>query len=520
MKGLAEAALVGLARAGSPPADGADPADQLIGRAGDLAAELAFLLHLGVHAIRARAGMVPATATDKPKPAPPEARPLCSPALAAIVADLCASRSKTILAEALGLMDARGLRLPAQVLPALAELREATLLPAAANVAGERGRWLAQHNPPWRWLVDGVAPASLAERRRIWDEGTPDARLSALRATRDADPGEARSWVESVWKAEKASVREEMVAALVANLSANDEPILNQALADRAGGVRAAAARLLARIETSPVAQRARTRADALLDYAAPGTGVFGALKSRLAGKAHGTLSVTPPGAFTRDWADDGLIEKPPAGTGERAFWLRQILSLIPPAHWEQRFGAVAESLVQAALKTEWADPVLAGWTDATVRFEAKGWADHLWTARVARDKPESLAELAAIIFPLMDAAVVHETAAAIVGSGAPQAWNGILAAAPRPWSRPLADAFLKTLLRAFANTQLGWQEASAWRATFEIAAPALPISALDQVLAFEPPPAETAAAQLRSAFDGFRSMLAVRKRIHQETRP
>jgi hypothetical protein len=520
MKALVEAALVGLGRSGTPPADPEEPGERLLARTSDLAPERAFLLRLGVHAVRARAGLAPVLGAERPEAAPSDPRPPCSPALAAIVADLCASRNKAILAEALARIDARGLRLPPQVIPALAELRESRLLPAATNVAGERGRWLARYNPAWRWLVDGVAPASLEERQRVWDEGTPDARLSALRAMRLSDPAKARSWIDGAWKAEKASLREEMVAAMVAGLSADDEPLLLQALADRAAGVRASAARLLARIEISPFAVRARERADAVLEYTAPGTGVFGALKSRLAGKGHGSLSASPPAAFAREWADDGLLEKPPAGTGERAFWLRQILSLVPPAHWEQRFGATAESLVNAASKTEWAEPVLAAWTDATMRFEARGWADHLWTARVAREKPESLAELAAIIFPLMDATVVHETAVAIVGGASPQAWNGILAAVPRPWSRDLAEAFLKTLMRAFANTQLGWQEVSAWRATLEIAAPALPIATLDQVLALDPPPAETPAAQLRNAFDAFRTVLAIRKRIDQETRP
>jgi hypothetical protein len=520
MKALIEAALVGLGRAGTPPADPDEPGERLLARTNDLPPERAFLLRLGVHAVRARAGLAPALGAARPEAAPPDPRAPCSPALAAIVADLCASRSKAILAEALARIDARGLRLPPQVIPPLAELREPGLLPAATNVAGERGRWLALHNPAWRWLVDGVAPASLEERRRVWDEGTPDARLSALRATRLTDPAEARGWIEAAWKAEKASLREEMVSALIGNLSADDEPLLAQALADRATGVRAAASRLLARIDTSPLAARARERADSVLDYTAPGTGVLGALKSRLAGKGHGSLSVSPPTIFAREWADDGLLEKPPAGAGERAFWLRQILSLVPPAHWEQRFGATPESLVHAASKTEWAEPVLAAWTDATVRFEAQGWADQLWTARVAREKPEALAELATIIFPLMDATVVHETAAAIVDGGSPQAWNGILAAVPRPWSRALAEASLKALMRAFANTQLGWQEVSAWRATLEIAAPALPIGTLDLILALDPPPAETPAAQLRNAFDAFRSVLAIRKRIDQETRP
>ena len=78
----------------------------------------------------------------------------------------------------------------------------------------------------------------------------------------------------------------------------------------------------------------------------------------------------------------------------------------------------------------------------------------------------------------------------------------------------------MKPLWRAFANTQLGWQEVSAGRPTREIPAPPLPIATLDQVLALDPPPAETPAAQLRNAFDAFRSVLAIRKRIDQETRP
>jgi hypothetical protein len=163
---------------------------------------------------------------------------------------------------------------------------------------------------------------------------------------------------------------------------------------------------------------------------------------------------------------------------------------------------------------------VLAGWTEATVRFEARAWADHLWTTRVGREKPNVLGELAATIFPLMDAARVHETAAEIVGSGSPQAWNGILAAVPRPWGRPLADAFSKALVRAFTNAQLGPQDAFAWRATLEIAAPALPLPTIDHLLALDPPSMETPAAQLRNAFDTFRAVLAIRKRIDQETRP
>jgi hypothetical protein len=67
---------------------------RLLSRASDLAAERAFLLRLGVHAVRARAGLTPARDGERPEAAPPESRPPCSPSLAAIVADACAGRNR------------------------------------------------------------------------------------------------------------------------------------------------------------------------------------------------------------------------------------------------------------------------------------------------------------------------------------------------------------------------------------------------------------------------------------------
>lgn len=524
MKALAEAALVGLERAGVPPANAEDAGERLVARTADLAPERAFLLRLGVHAVRARAGFASVAGAECPPPAAADSRPLCSARLAAIVAELCAdgnSGNRSILAEALARIDARQLRLPPEVIPTLADLRDPGLLPAAARVCGERGRWLAQHNPTWSWLVDGVAPELLEHRRRAWDEGTPEARLSALRATRSDHPAEARAWIDAAWKAEKASLREELVATLAIGLSADDEPLLVRALGDRAAGVRAAAARLLARIDSSALAVRARARAEALLSYEAPGAGVFAALKSRLAGKGHGILAVAPPAAFARDWADDGLIEKPPAGTGERAFWLGQILSLVSPAHWELRFNSTPESLVKAAIAVaDWAESVLAAWTEATVLFEARAWAAALWDARATRLKPEKLADIARALFPLMDPATVQDAATAFVDGSGPLAWNGVLAAVSRPWSRSLSDSFLRTLARGLANAALTWQEAAAWRTSLDLAGAALPVVAFDQALALEPPAGDApGGGPLRNALETFRSVVTIRKRIDEETR-
>ena len=200
MKALVEAALVGLGRAGTPPADPEEPGERLLARTNDLAPERAFLLRLGVHAVRARAGLAPALGAERPEAAPPEPRAPCSPALAAIVADLCANRNKAILAEALARIDARGLRLPPQVIPALAELREVSS-PAGGNERGGRARALAGATQPGVAVVGRRRGAGVA-RGAPPRMGRGDAGGAHVGASRDAcrptplkhGPGSKRAW--------------------------------------------------------------------------------------------------------------------------------------------------------------------------------------------------------------------------------------------------------------------------------------------------------------------------------------
>ena len=266
MKDLADIAVVGLERAGSTLAD---PSPDLVSRLPATTAESAFLLRLGIAAVRARAGRRVGRG-QRPEPAPPERRPACSEVLAGLVAELCRERNLPLLSEALSRLDGAGLRIPPWCLVDLADLQQPVLQPAAGRVVGERGRWLAAHNPMWRWLLEGDAPPSPAERKRTWEEGTLPARIAALRAVRAEDAAEGRRWVESVWKQEKATIREELVRALEVGLAPDDEPLLARAVGDCVAPVRTAAARLLARLETSALATRMRQRAESLLTSLTP----------------------------------------------------------------------------------------------------------------------------------------------------------------------------------------------------------------------------------------------------------
>jgi hypothetical protein len=97
-----------------------------------------------------------------------------------------------------------------------------------------------------------------------------------------------------------------------------------------------------------------------------------------------------------------------------------------------------------------------------------------------------------------------------------------VLGAAPRSWSRPLADAYLAALARAFSAPSASGADLYAWRGSLAIAGAALPIDALDRVLAFQPPPLEDPmVGHMRDeSLETLRSVAAVRKQIDQETRP
>ena len=78
------------------------------------------------------------------------------------------------------------------------------------------------------------------------------ARAAFLRRERAKDPAAARALLESVFKAEPAPVRGELLAALDIGLSPADEPFLKSLEKDRAESVRLAAADLLSRVPGSP----------------------------------------------------------------------------------------------------------------------------------------------------------------------------------------------------------------------------------------------------------------------------
>jgi hypothetical protein len=88
------------------------------------------------------------------------------------------------------------------------------------------------------------------------------------------------------------------------------------------------------------------------------------------------TIEITLPEACDKAMQRDGVEPKPRIhGVGEKAWWLQQILGLIPPKVWERGSGWTISELIEAAERSEWKLLLFEAWTEAALRFRDEEWA-------------------------------------------------------------------------------------------------------------------------------------------------
>jgi hypothetical protein len=517
MEALVRAAVAGTARQNSQGLATGAPLDDLVAGLPDATAEWRLLLQAGAWAAYRLAGWTAETAPTAIPAAPPEQLRVCSPGAARLIRELFPSTRESVLREALERLRRVGQVLAPELLPAALAARDAELRAALVPALGERGRWLASLNPAWRWVADalpeGEVPPTDAET--LWQEGAPAQRCEVLRRQRRADPGRAREWLADAWRLEKAEFRAVALGTLEVGLSAEDEPFLEERLADRSAPVRAQAAALLARLPGSALAARMAKRAEALLAL------------------ADGALIVTLPRVCEADWQRDGIVAKPPQGTPERSWWLQQLLSCVPPTHWERRFERPPYDLIAAAVQGEWAPAVIAGWSQAAVLHDNAAWIVVLWdwwfryaasgTSRKAEQSAEIMlaAVLAEDLLAHMPAQEAEQFAMELLTD--PEwgraALHEVLLALPIPWSADLGMRFLRTLRAQVSAASSKRYPETHWRETIDHAALALPAECFAEALApWDLPESETSVGHYwQSLLDEFGETLRLRQRLLEE---
>ena len=410
---LVDAAVLGTGRA-APPLPPPSLADLAQDGTSDGVSDGAGLLRLAAVASRARrACYSPAAAADlnPPGEAPPDPRRGVSVAARLRLADLLADEQEELVTEWLALLAGAGLRPPEARLPDL--LWRATdsqrIREALTPVLGPLAAWLAATNPAWDWAAaTGPAPDLDA-----WTTASHRTRREMLDQVRRTDPATGRELVAATWPGDTPRDRAAFIAAFAAGLEADDEPLLDRALADSRGEVRHAAADLLAKLPASAFSQRAAARAAASV-------------------QVRKALVVTPPAEATPEMIADGIDARPPRGTGLQAWLLRQVTAAAPAAWWTEYAGLPPAGLLALAAPTPWAAELETGWTECAMRDAHVPWLTALL------DRPRRQAdEMATALLKALPAAERDNWLAEHPGSPLFAA----VELAPAPWSPRLSAA-------------------------------------------------------------------------------
>ncbi|MBP2584204.1 hypothetical protein J3A78_004682 [Streptomyces sp. PvR006] len=425
--------------------------------AGDLPGAL--LDAAALHTVRGRAGLRPGPAAPPPEPSPEDRRRPLPGAARRRLDQLLAGRAAPspagrrgaspdlaeLLPQWLALANERGFKAPSAALPALLDAARARtdLRPQALLLAGPRGLWLARLNPEWRFALRGAgAGSSLPDPgdregvRALWDEGLFAERVALLGAVRTEDPAAGLALLASTWSAERAEDRLMFLDSLRTGLSGADEEFLEDALGDRSRNVRATAAELLSALPASALAGRMAGRAVTCvgLDRTAESP----------------TITVEAPHECDAAMQRDGLAATPPAGRGERSWWLGQLVEAAPLSCWPPRFGGrVPEEIVALPVADDWQAELHAAWCRAAVRQRDAAWSRALLgspaTPPATGPGTSSLAEQAQLLSTLAPEERARWVGAFIAAHGLSEAFQ-LLGVCEVPWAEPLGEAVIDAL--------------------------------------------------------------------------
>jgi hypothetical protein len=388
-----------------------------------------------------RAGQRLAVDDGVDEPSPVDDRPACGAGAAGHLVAMLGGEHAEVLPEWLGALNVAGKRLPPRYLPSLLDLgaKQRKLRDRIEPVLGQRGRWLARQNSNWRWALP-------VEDEALWRTGDGETRLALLRRLRDIDPDRARELLRSTWAEEAPDDRLVLLNELGRGLSMADEPFLEDALDDRRGAVRQRAAELLAQLPGSRLVGRMTARAQDWLGWQPD---LRTSLRALLPGGG-ARIDVRLPAACDKAMQRAGVDPKPPGQRGERAWWLHQVLAVVPLGHWVERWGAMPAELVAAALRSEEAKLLVEAFAEATRRQRDPVWARALLDGRTDHEK----------VHPLIGLLPPEEREARVLAS------NGELTGQTRgafdlmlcdhAWSPALSRAVLAAVLRQISASAKG----------------------------------------------------------------
>lgn len=397
--------------------------------------EKQLLLAAGTLSLVRKAGYQPLTTTAvRGAAAPAETQPALGPTGSHHLRLLLSGSMGALLPKYLQQLAHSGRRLPFPLLVPVLEYARThpELRRLVGPVLGQRGQWLAAQNPDWQTLL-AAAPA-LADYT-LWETGTLPQRILYLEGLRQQDPGKARELLTVVLTQEPAKNQAQLLQVLAVNLNPEDASLLEQQLASKSKEVRQAVLPLLVQLPGSAVVERLWQRAASLLT-----------LKSTLLGRK---LLVTLPEAWDKSWQADGIEQKDGRFTGEKAAWLGQLLSILPPARWAAHWGLTPTKVLELAASTDWAALLLSAWREAVLLHRPTDWAVAYLHQQLNHGKMPPLQgpQVAELLGLAQVSAVLLEHMPHRPRLSHPaEPWEDLLLSVPGPWPQALTAQALRTV--------------------------------------------------------------------------
>lgn len=239
-----------------------------------------------------------------------------------------------------------------------AAVKEGFLQPLATAVCGKRGEWLAAFNKDWQW-----GEAGSGEER--WQTGSPAQRKSVLAQTRQTDPATARGLLQQTWPQESAAAKAELLEEMLANLSDEDLPWLEEVAAEKSTKVKAVAERLLGLLPSSTLAQRYQDAARQSIRLI---------VSKGILGIGAKTSLEVQPSAEAKAIFKTGVEEEKEGKISEDGFVLKQLVGGVPPRFWEDHFSPDRKKLIALFAAEEKYGPFTAALVKAALRFKDLAW--------------------------------------------------------------------------------------------------------------------------------------------------
>ena len=336
--------------------------------------EQQLLLAAGTLALMRKAGfLAPATTAAPPAPAPAETDEPLGPLGTECFRALLASNRYVAFRTNYWEQMEKHQRLvpPALLVDALNSADLRLHLPGSLSaILGERGRWLARQNPAWQPVLVQVHPS---QDLATWETGSLHDRRFFIQRLHETDPDQARQLLAAALPTERAATQAALLAELEHRVTAADEPLLATYLGAKSKEVRQTVVPLLVRLPHSALVEQLWQRAAPLLT-----------LKRPLIGR--NKLEVALPENWNKTWLADGIEQKDDRFEGgERAGWLGQLLTLLPPGRWAAQLQVSAEELLTLAEASEWSQLLLRAWSRAACLHQDKAFAAPLLLRHVAQ---------------------------------------------------------------------------------------------------------------------------------------